>query len=64
MNSDVMKGKLKQMTGEIKRKWRQLTDNDLTRANGSLEEMIGRIQERTGERREAIEKWFKSQGCG
>ena len=62
MNSDQMKGKMKQMSGEIKRKWGQLTDNDLTEAEGSMDKLIGKIQERSGDRREAIEKWFKQQG--
>jgi len=62
MNKDIMKGKMKQMGGEIKRKWGSLTDDDLMQAEGSYDKMVGRIQERTGEQREAIEKWFKSQG--
>jgi uncharacterized protein YjbJ (UPF0337 family) len=61
MNSDVMKGKLKQLTGEMKRKWGQLTDDDIMEANGNVEKLMGKIQERTGEHRDAIEKWFKSQ---
>jgi uncharacterized protein YjbJ (UPF0337 family) len=62
MNSDQIKGKLKQLRGEIKRKWGQMTDNDVTEAEGSIETLVGRIQERSGDRRDAIEKWFKSQG--
>jgi uncharacterized protein YjbJ (UPF0337 family) len=62
MNSDQIKGKLKQLGGDIKRKWGQLTDDDLTQASGSLDVLVGKIQERSGDRREAIEKWFKSQG--
>jgi uncharacterized protein YjbJ (UPF0337 family) len=62
MNSDQVEGKLKQLNGEIKRKWGKLTDNDVTEAEGSVEKLIGRIQERSGDRREEIEKWFKSQG--
>ena len=62
MNSDQVKGKLKQLTGEIKRKWGKLTDDDMTQADGSMEQLVGRIQERSGDQREAIEKWFKSQG--
>jgi uncharacterized protein YjbJ (UPF0337 family) len=61
MNSDVMKGKLKQLSGEMKRKWGQLTDDDIMEANGNIEKLVGKVQERTGERRDAIEKWFKSQ---
>jgi uncharacterized protein YjbJ (UPF0337 family) len=62
MNKDIVKGKLKQLAGEIKRKWGRITDDDLMQAEGSLDKLVGRIQERTGEQREAIEKWFKAQG--
>jgi uncharacterized protein YjbJ (UPF0337 family) len=62
MNTDQVKGKMKQLTGEIKRKWGQLTDDDLREAQGSMEKLIGKIQERTGDRREEIEKWLKQQG--
>ena len=63
MNKDIVKGKLKQLAGEVKQKWGRITDDDLMQAEGSLDKLVGRIQERTGEQREAIEKWFKAQGC-
>jgi len=62
MNTDQAKGKLKQLTGEIKRQWGQLTDDDLRQAQGSMEKLVGKIQERSGDQREAIERWFKEQG--
>ena len=62
MNRDQVKGKFKQLSGEIKRKWGQVTDDDLTEAQGDIEKLVGKIQERTGDQREAIEKWLKSQG--
>jgi uncharacterized protein YjbJ (UPF0337 family) len=62
MNKDTMKGKLKQIGGAIKQKWGAVTDDDLTQVEGDFDKIIGRIQERSGESREAIEKWFKSQG--
>ena len=61
MNNDKIKGKWHQLKGEIKRKWGQVTDDDLTEAEGNMEKLIGKIQERSGERREAIEKWLDSQ---
>jgi len=61
MNSDQLKGKFKQLSGEIKRKWGKVTDDDVTAAEGSMEKLVGKIQERSGDQREAIEKWFKSQ---
>src|SRR6266481_1420175 len=54
MNTDQVKGKLKQLTGEIKRKWGQLTDDDLREAQGSMEKLVGKIQERSGDKREEI----------
>ncbi len=61
MNRDQLKGKFKQVAGEIKRKWGQITDDDLTQAQGNMEKLVGRIQECSGDQREAIEKWLKSQ---
>ena len=42
--------------GKLKQKWAKLTDNDLTFTEGAEDEFLGRIQKRTGETREAIEK--------
>jgi uncharacterized protein YjbJ (UPF0337 family) len=61
MNSDKMKGKWKQLKGEIKRKWGQVTDDDLLQAEGNMDVLIGTIQERTGEQRDAIRQWLNEQ---
>ena len=45
--------------GKLKQKWARLTDDDLQYAEGRQEELIGRIQKRTGETREAVEKALK-----
>lgn len=44
------------LLAKLKQKWAQLTDDDLQYADGKNDELIGRIQKRTGETREAIEK--------
>jgi uncharacterized protein YjbJ (UPF0337 family) len=62
MNEDTVKGKWNQLKGEIKRKWGKVTDNDLLEAEGNVDKLVGTIQERSGERREEVEKWLKSQG--
>jgi uncharacterized protein YjbJ (UPF0337 family) len=46
----------------LRQKWAKLTDNDLHYAEGQEEELLGRIQKRTGETREAVEKTIK-QSC-
>ena len=47
-NWNVMKGKLKQ-------KYANLTDDDLQYVEGKEDELIGRIQRRTGKTQEQIE---------
>ena len=42
--------------GKLKQKWAKLTDDDLQFAEGKSDELLGRIQKRTGETREAIEE--------
>ncbi len=61
MNNDKFSGKWHQLKGEIKRKWGKMTDDDLKEAEGNMEKLVGKIQERTGEKREAIERWLDSQ---
>lgn len=58
MNPTVEKwtGRWEQLKGQIKRWWGQLTDDDLLRAEGDYERLIGIVRERTGESREAIER--------
>jgi uncharacterized protein YjbJ (UPF0337 family) len=58
MNEDRLKGKWNQIKGELKKKWGKLTDDDLIYSEGQVEKTIGRIQERTGERKEEIQKFF------
>jgi uncharacterized protein YjbJ (UPF0337 family) len=50
-NWNVMKGKLKQ-------RYAQLTDDDLLFEEGKEEEVIGRIQKRTGETKENIRSFI------
>ena len=43
--------------------WNQLTDDDLPAVEGNIEQLVGRIQQKTGEGREAIEKFFSDMTC-
>jgi uncharacterized protein YjbJ (UPF0337 family) len=45
--------------GVLKQKWAKLTDDDLQYVEGKQDELLGRIQKRTGESREAVEKAIK-----
>ncbi|MGA4816428.1 CsbD family protein [Pseudomonas aeruginosa] len=56
MNSDVIKGKWKQLTGKIKERWGDLTDDDLQAADGHAEYLVGKLQERYRWSRERAEQ--------
>ena len=45
--------------GMLKQQWAKLTDDDLQYVEGKNEELLGRIQKRTGETREVVEKAIK-----
>jgi uncharacterized protein YjbJ (UPF0337 family) len=49
--------------GKLKQKWAKLTDDDLRYADGKRDELLGRIQKRTGETREAVEKAIQESSC-
>ncbi len=51
-----MKGNWNIAKGKIKQRWGDLTDDDLDFAEGKKDELIGRIEKRTGESREEVEK--------
>ena len=59
MNTLEIKGDWNITKGKLKQKWAKLTDSDLVYAEGQQEELFGRIQKRTGETREAVEKAVK-----
>ncbi|HCL2776680.1 TPA: CsbD family protein [Pseudomonas aeruginosa 449A] len=56
MNSDVIKGKWKQLTSKIKERWGDLTDDDLQAADGHAEYLVGKLQERYGWSKERAEQ--------
>ncbi|MDT3682006.1 MAG: CsbD family protein [Truepera sp.] len=48
MNRDQVAGRWKQLKGTVRQRWGKLTDDDLDKAEGNLERLEGRIQERYG----------------
>lgn len=55
MNKDELKGKWRQLRGQIKRKWGQLTDDELDQIDGNYDILVGKIQEKYGTTRQQIE---------
>lgn len=59
MNQDRIAGQWKQLAGKIKEKWGNLTDDDMTQAEGNSEYLVGKIQERYGIAKDTAEKQVK-----
>lgn len=51
-----LKGNWNEIKGKLKQKYAQLTDYDLTFAEGKEEELLGRLQQRLGKSPEEIHK--------
>ena len=56
LNEDIFKGQWKQIRGKAKEWWGKLTDDDLDKVNGRMDQMVGRLQERYGYSREEASK--------
>jgi len=56
MNSDILKGKWKQLMGSARRKWGEMTDDDLNQVQGDGETLIGKLQEKYGKSRDWAER--------
>lgn len=55
VNADVLKGKWKQIRGEAKKWWGELTEDELDQIAGERDKLIGKVQERYGWTREEAE---------
>jgi uncharacterized protein YjbJ (UPF0337 family) len=64
MDKHTLKGKWKQLSGEAKKQWGKLTDDDLTRAEGDADKLTGVLQERYGyekeKARKEVDAWMSS----
>ena len=58
MNHDIAEGKWKQLKGQIKEKWADLTDDEISQAQANNERFIGVIQERYGIAKDEAERQF------
>ena len=64
MDWDRVEGNWKQLTGKVKEKWGDLTDDDLTSINGKRDQLEGKLQERYGyakdKARDEVDDFMKS----
>jgi uncharacterized protein YjbJ (UPF0337 family) len=60
MTNLQIKGSWNEVKGKLKQKYGQLTDNDLTFAEGKEDELLGRLQQRLGKSKEDLRKEIES----
>ncbi|WP_075602481.1 CsbD family protein [Saccharicrinis aurantiacus] len=60
MNEDILKGKWKQLEGEVIKEWGKLTKNDIEVVNGEAKILKGKIQEKYGKTAEEAETQLKN----
>ena len=54
MTTLELKGNWNEIKGKLKQKYGQLTDDDLAFADGKEDELLGRLQQRLGKKKEEI----------
>jgi uncharacterized protein YjbJ (UPF0337 family) len=60
MDNLELKGRWNVLKGKLKQSYGDLTDDDLTYTEGKEDELWGRLQKKTGQTKEQLHKWFKS----
>jgi uncharacterized protein YjbJ (UPF0337 family) len=60
MNKLQLKGSWNEIKGKLKQKYAQLTDDDLSYAEGKDDELIGRLQKRLGKSAEEVRQILES----
>ncbi len=58
VNQQILEGNWNEIKGKLRTRWGQLADEDLTQFHGEVDKLVGTIQRKTGEGREAIEKYL------
>lgn len=56
MNSDIIKGKWKEIKGSAKARWAELTDDDLAEVEGDAEALAGKLQQKYGWEKDRVQK--------
>ena len=53
-----LKGNWNELKGRAKQEWADLTDDDLLYVEGKEDELLGRIQQKTGRTKDEVRSWF------
>lgn len=60
MNTQIAKGAMKDLKGELKQTWAKLTDDDLNYLDGSVDQILGKIQKAYGYTTDKVQEEFNN----
>ena len=55
-----LKGNWNQLKGKVKQAYGDMTDDDLTHEEGKDDELLGKLQTKTGKTRDEVVSWLES----
>ena len=58
MSALQLKGTWNEVKGKVKQAYGDLTDDDLVREEGKDDELLGKLQQKTGKGRDELVKWL------
>ena len=59
MNADILKGKWKEIKGQIREQWGELTDDEIAQVEGTEERLVGLLQKKYGYAKDEAETKYK-----
>lgn len=58
MSELTWKGRWNELKGKVKQSYADVTDDDLLYVEGKEDELLGRLQTKTGKSKEEVESWL------
>jgi uncharacterized protein YjbJ (UPF0337 family) len=58
LNQQTLEGNWNEIKGKLRERWGQLSQDDLQKAKGNVDQLVGLIQRKTGEARERVEEYL------
>jgi uncharacterized protein YjbJ (UPF0337 family) len=58
LNQQTLEGNWNEIKGKLHERWGQVTQDELQKARGNVEQLVGLIQRKTGEARERVEQYL------
>lgn len=64
LNQQTIEGNWNEIKGKLHERWGELTQDELQKARGNVDQLVGLIQRKTGEARERVEQYLSELTSG